>query len=292
MSVWSLGAEYFGTLNGHDELYNFDSSSLGAHFLRLHYAPLPYMRFSTGFGASHSYADPHIKGSKAGFAATAGVGLYLPKLFDFLSLTVGYDGYYMKASEKQEYYHRTLETNESGTTDTVFYVGTGREGHTASALHTPYLGLIFHAGKFTDIEIGGKYYYHDLWKKNRTDTEFGPDSEPLWCITREFDTENNIADQVRLYSTLTLHERQSGAYLSGGFSVALTNRTQDKSYLTNFSFWTQVGLIMRDPRANAPRHGEYSKTYIDLKTRQDRMAETLQRDADEEVIRRAERENR
>jgi hypothetical protein len=291
LSTWSLGAEYFGMLNGHEALYDFDSSALGAHFLRLHYAPAPYLRLSAGLGASHSYADPHIKGSRAGFAATAGFGLYLPKLLDFLSLTAGYDGFYMKASERQEYYHsQVTESN-----DTTFYVGTAREGRTASVLHTPYIGAIFHAGRFVDIEIGGKYYLHDIWTKNRSTATFFPGEEGVMMETRDyaqFNPDFSLMDQVRLYATLTLHERESGAYLTSGFSYALADRIENKSHLANFSFWAQVGIIMRDPRGNAPRHGEYSGAYIDLKIRQDRMAETLQHDVDDEVIRRAERGHR
>jgi hypothetical protein len=292
MSAWSLGAEYFGALNGHVALYDFDSSALGAHYLRLHYAPIPFVRISGGFGASHSYADPHIKGSQAGFAATAGLGLYLPKLFNFLSLTTGYDGVYMKASEKQEHYHSQVNENADGKTDTTFYVGTSREGYTTSTLHTPYLGLIFHAGRFIDIEIGGKFYYHDILKKSRLTSTFFHGENGIMMEEREYMEINPnyaVMDQARIYSTITFHENESGAYLSTGFSYALTNNIADKSHLNNFSFWAQIGIIMRDPRGNAPRHGEYSKAYIDLKTRQDRMAETLQHDADDEVIRRAER---
>ena len=291
LTPWSLAAEYQGMLHGHEGLYDFDSSALASHFLRLHYAPCFFLRFTAGIGGSHAYAEPSIKGTKAGFSATAGFGLYTPRLFDFLTITAGYDGYYLKASEKQNYYHSgqfgVLLDDAPATVDTL-YVGVAREGNTAAALHIPYLGARFHIGRHFDVEVGGLYQYFDIMKKNLTERNavpFSLDGVTTILIEDVVRTEISdgakLADQFRAYAAMTIHERESGAYLTGGFSVALPmgdNQVENKSHLTNFSFWAQIGLMMRDPRGDARAAGFHSREYARLKARQDRMAAALQRD--------------
>ena len=240
----SLGAEYMGMLNGHPGLYAFDGSSIGSHFLRLHYAPWHFLRFSGGIGGSHSYSDPHIDDSKAGLSFTGGAGLYSPSLFDFLTLTGGYDGYYIKAAE-------------------------GDNGRTMAHLHTPYFGFIFHVGRYINFETGGLYHRFEF--KEKTDKN----GTAL--------TDGKLLEQGRMYGTFTIHEGQSGAYLSVGASYALCKQYADNTNTwSDASIWAQAGIILRDPRGHAaPRHRR-GDAYSTLKMRQERMAGDLYLDFDRE----------
>jgi hypothetical protein len=299
MTPFSLSAEYMGILNGHLDMYEFDASAIGSHFIRLHYAPNRFLRFTGGVGGSHYYnayelyGDGRaVEGLKAGISATAGLGLYLTRFVDWLSLTAGYDGYYLKAShggniiDSRTEDRIVFEDGEPNTVVDTLYSIHVRDGETIKALHTPYMGVIFHLGRYVDLGLGGQYHYAEVIKKTARHR-----TGDYRQITNTYDLtegvysriiENRIMEQVRLYSTLTFHDRGSGAYISGGFSTALTNRlSEDRSYLTDFSFWAQVGLTMHDPRGNnvrgarTPRHGD---SYTELKMRQERMAGMIERD--------------
>ncbi|MCL2220078.1 MAG: hypothetical protein FWC23_08220 [Chitinispirillia bacterium] len=282
MTPLSLAGEYMHILNGHVALYDFDSSAIGSHFLRLHYAPGQWLRFSAGVGGSVSYAEPFIKGSRADISTTAGLGLYIPRLLNFMSLTGGYDGYYLKASEKQETHHRQVVSNEFGGTDTNYYIGNAKTGYTAAALHVPYAALVFHMGRFTDLEVGGLYYYFDLVRKIRTTTQNMPGEDGVMGSTISTnEIRDRLHDQARVFATLTLHERESGAYLTGGFSYAITNQfAEDKSRLNDFSFWAQIGIVMTEPsRGAVNRRGhKYDASYAHMIMRQERMAAQLNGD--------------
>jgi hypothetical protein len=297
MTPLSLAAEYMHTLNGHEALWDADSSALAAHFFRLHYAPANWLRFSGGFGGSHPYAEPSIKGARTDLAVTAGLGLYLPRAFDFLSLTAGYDGYYLKTSERAQTSRRAvipLLWDDDGVAagfDTISFVNYEKRGYTSAALHVPYAAAIFHMGRYADLQIGGLYQYFDLIKKTRTSTtrEMREDGFADEVIESLDVIPNIIQEQVRVFATLTLHERESGAYLSGGFSYALTNQAlEGKSHLNDFSFWAQIGLVMTEKRTTPRRGGRYRGSYADLIMRQEYMAAELNRDFLRDKQRRAE----
>ncbi|MCL2182937.1 MAG: hypothetical protein FWB85_05640 [Chitinispirillia bacterium] len=287
MTPLSLGVEYMHTLNGHAGLFDFDSSALGSHLLRLHYSPAEWLRFSAGFGGSVSYAEPFIKGSNANASATAGLGLYTPRLFDLMRVTAGYDGYYLRAAEKYQLIHSSAVRDSTGRVIDTTRTGDFREGYTAAMLHTPYLGLIFHAGRFADIEIGGIYQIFEITKKSRESFNAAEVSNTTntFLGTPNFEDMDSrgiekIQEQFRLYAALTLHERESGAYLTGGFSYAITDQqAENRSRLTDFSFWGQIGIIMKENRGTAGRrHGRHQGSYADLITRQELMAGDLNRD--------------
>jgi len=290
MSALSLAAEYYGTLNGHYALYDFDSSALAAHLFRLHYSPAPWLRLTGGIGGGYAYASQCISGAKAGLALTGGAGLYTPRLFRRISLTAGYDYFYVTAKEKSETYKSRSVPRLDPITgaqvgfDTIRYVGSAKDGATSSFIHAPSAGLIFHLGRFADFEIGGVYHYFNISQKDRTVSVTEYDSSGAAVTTPYYKTISNdgeVTDQVRLYATLTLHERESGAFVVGGAGYALTNVVDnDKTILPNFSFWGQVGLIMRDPRDSGLRHGRRDASYVWLKVREERMAEALRFDTE------------
>ncbi|MDR2592473.1 MAG: DUF2635 domain-containing protein [Chitinispirillales bacterium] len=287
MSVFSLAAEYYGTLNGHFALYDFDSSALSAHFLRLHYSPTPWLRLSGGLGGSRAYASPSIYGAEMGLSMTGGVGFYTPKFFRFLSLTAGYDCLYLTAAERSEIYRshaipRINQATGATTFDTVVYVGEAKRGATTAVLHAPSAGIILRLSRFADCEIGGVYHYFNIKNKDRAVTVTDYDDEGAAVTAPDYKTTGTggeLTDQTRLYAAVTLHERNSGAYVAGGASYALTNAVEnDNTILPNFSVWGQIGLIMRDPREK-PRDGFWHRrrggAYEELKAREERMAEAL-----------------
>ena len=289
MSALSLAAEYYGTLNGHAVLYDFDSTALEAHFLRLHYSPAPWLRLTGGIGGSRAYGSPLIKGVNAGLALTGGVGFYLP--LKRLSLTAGYDCFHMTARENSTTYRSHViprpnpETGAAAGFDTVRYVGEVREGATTAILHAPGLGVIFRLSRFAECEIGGIYHYFNIDKKDRSVADTSYNDDGAMVTVSEYRTTNkggNILDQTRLYAAVTLHERASGAYVAGGVGYALTNKVDnDNTILPNFSLWGQIGLIMRDPRDprnDGFRHRRRGGTYAELKAEEKRMAEELNSD--------------
>jgi hypothetical protein len=285
MTPFTLGAEYLGMLHGHEGLYDFDSSALGAHFLRLHYAPLPYLRFSAGLGGSHSYAGPFIRGSRAGAAAAGGAGFYAPELFNYFTFTAGYDGYYLKASEKLAVYgsYFAPRFDSEGAQvggDTISYISYSRDGRTAAALHAPYAGVIVSIGRFFGIEVGGLYQYFEIIKRSRAVAGGAPggDGGVADGVAVFEEIKGMVQGQVRLYAAAAIRERESGAYLAGGLSYAITDAVEGKGRLNNLSFWAQVGLLMKDPRG-APRYGGPGGGYAELKRRQDRMAAELSAEA-------------
>jgi len=293
MSAMSLAAEYYGALNGHYALCDFDSSALAAHFLRLHYSPIKWLRLTGGVGGSYAYASPSIEGAKTGLALTGGAGLYLPRLYRWLSLTAGYDFFYMNAGEESvTYKSRAVPILDPATGaawgfDTVRYVGATKDGATTAALHAPGAGLIFHLSRFANCEIGGIYHYFNVSKKDRSNTvtTYNDSGKALTdSIYKTIGGDGVFMDQARLYAAVTLQERESGAFVVGGASYALTNAvTRDHTILPNFSFWGQVGLIMRDPRGNREcgfdrwRRGG---AYAELEAREERMADELRRGGD------------
>ena len=132
MNPFALAMEYHAVGNGHPHLYNVDSSTFVSHFARLHYSPCRFVRLSGGIGGTHPQTMAHSLNTDAGFSGTAGAALFLPKLLPVLSLTGGYDGWYLKYNVEDE-------------------------GRARGYLHTPYLGLILHPNRFVDFEIGGMY---------------------------------------------------------------------------------------------------------------------------------------
>ncbi|GBU20814.1 hypothetical protein R80B4_00699 [Fibrobacteres bacterium R8-0-B4] len=288
MSALSLAAEYYGTLNGHFALYGFDSSALSAHFLRLHYSPAPWLRLSGGLGGGRAYASPSIYGAETGLSMTGGVGFYTPRFFKFLSLTAGYDCSYITAAERSDIYRSHAiprvnpATGAADGFDTVVYVGEAKRGATTAILHAPSAGIVLRLSRFADCEIGWVYHYFNIKNKDRTVTVTDYNDSGTAVTVPDYKTTGKggeITDQARLYAALTLHERNSGAYISGGASYALTNAVDnDNTILPNFSVWGQIGLIMRDPR-EPPRDGLWRRrrggTYEELKIREERMAEAL-----------------
>jgi hypothetical protein len=299
MSALSLAAEYYGALNGHAVLYDFDSTALEAHFLRFHYSPAPWLRLTGGAGGSRAYGSPLIKGINAGLALTGGAGLYLnlPAPLRRLSLTAGYDCFHMTAREKSTTYRSRVfpridpATGAKTGFDTVRYVGEVREGSTTAILHAPGAGVIFRLGRFAECEIGGIYHYFNIDKKDRSvaDTLYNDDGAMVTVSDYKTTSKGgDVLDQTRFYAAVTLHERESGAYVAGGVGYALTNTVKnDNTILPNFSLWGQVGLIMRDPRGarndglkRRRRGGEYEE----LKAGEGRMAEELNRGEERAAI--------
>jgi hypothetical protein len=219
MSPLSIAAEYHGAVHGHEELYKSEAASVATHVLRLHYSPIPYLRLSAGIGSASLYADPSIKDADFGLAATGSIALYLPKLLSFLSLTGGYDGYYMRASEESAGYLEGSAGDGNGA-ENMMFKATETAGKTVGTLHTPYIGIVFHASRFVDIEAGGLYRHFTVTREQsitRWDDGYGT---PGVTLPTPNNFKDRVSEQVRLYGTLTFHERESGASLVGGASYA------------------------------------------------------------------------
>jgi len=286
MTPFSLGLEYHGTITGHPTLYNFDSSSFVSHFARLHYSPFKFLRLSGGIGGSHAYNsannpmgdNPKGRDNKTGFSATGGAALFLPKLLPVLSITAGYDGSYLKYGEEDTLY--ILNNNR----DTVL-INFNSYGKTIGKLHAPYAGLIFHPNRFMDVEIGGMYKIFEVTKtRTNNDWTWVDDSTRILAGS----VTNSVGEQIkemRIYGSVTLHEPRSGAYLSAGASAApkIKSENRTNNYLTRSSMWLSIGAIIRDPRYGRCTKGEFSDSYLELKQRQNEMAQELLRDIDREI---------
>jgi hypothetical protein len=289
MTPYSIGAEYSAWLGGHKNLYEFDSSSVAAHLLRLSYSPVKFLRLSAAIGASSPYADPEIAGASSKLSAGGGVALFWPKLLPFLSIAAGYDGLYLKYGESDStFVDRVLTTIRPDSTieeETVSTLTTGKDGRLTGALHTPYLGLIFHACRYADIEIGGRFYYFDVEKRvtRRAFADAGDGGEPNVTGTDRRAVAETVA-QPRLYAALTLHDPAVGAFLTAGGSVSpdvMSDETRTLSKLTAMSVWVKVGVVLTDrSRAFGKNKAEFSPSYIELKELERDVAEGLSREID------------
>jgi len=137
MSPDALALEYYGTLNG-QSTFDDDRSVLAMHMFRMHYSPSPALRLSLGVGSSNFYIDNVVRAQK-GLSLTAGAALIIPKIHPFISLTTGFDGYYISCS--------------------------GEQTRSVGLLSVPYAGVILHVSEFVDLEVGGSYSAFDVQKK-------------------------------------------------------------------------------------------------------------------------------
>lgn len=285
MTPYSLGVEYNVMINGHPDLYYFDGSSFVTHLGKLHYSPFKFIRLSAGIGGTHPYAQNRTEtgftvndGAHMGFSATGGAALFLPKILPVLSLTAGYDGSYLKFTETDTLY--------SGDDGDSFYYSFNKIGKTIGKLHVPYAGLTFHPSRYLDFEIGGLYRIFDVRK---TLNVYDSDDDGNIVDVHTFSTDERLKE-FHVYTSLTVHEPESGAYLSVGASAAPTVKSKykdyekefkTKSWLTRSSIWLSIGVILRDPRYHGKNTNEgFSDSYVELKQRQDEMARELQRDID------------
>ena len=305
MTPYSLGIEYYGALHGHPVLYNFDTSSIASHFLRLHYSPCRFIRFSGGIGGAspqnnthNIHGTPHKIDSKMGLSATGGAALVLPKLIPVLSITAGYEGMFLRYTE-EETRIPIIPYGSDLPLDSVFIFG-----KTVGKMHTPYIGLILHPNRFVDFEIGGMYKIFDVrksrnynywgweyeldeeWKKSDSTWKYHPDysykansdSIPMLKEIRKI-------EEIRIYGSMTISEPRSGAYLSFGASAApnVDKEYKTNNWLTRSSVWLSAGAVIRDPRHGKKAKGEFSGSYPELKQRQNDMAQELLRDIDREL---------
>jgi len=214
MSPDALALEYYGTLNGQNT-FDDDRAVLAMHMLRMHYSPSPALRLTIGVGNSNFYIDNQIRCQK-GLSLTAGAALFIPKIHPLVSLTTGFDGYYI-----------------SGSSDEARAVG---------LLSVPYAGVIVHVSDFVDLELGGSYSTFDVQKKHSDDTS------PF----------SRIEDQTRIYSTLTLHDPESGVYLSGGLSCAVnSSKSIRESFPNSATVWFQFGIILKQDKESAKGNSAY-----------------------------------
>jgi len=298
---YSLGLEYHVSVDGHPMLYTFDSSSIVSHFARFHYAPCKFVRLTAGIGGAtpmnntHSVIGvTHKIDSKMGLSATGGVALTLPKLIPVLSITAGYDGSYIRYTEEETRIplYMVSDDQQIALADSVEIFG-----KTTGKKHTPHIGLILHPNRFVDVEIGGMYKIFDIrkfrnysyyvwdhtdpdnptWMLHSTPVETGSD-EPRF-------NDNKKIEEMRIYGSVTISEPRSKAYLNIGASAAPKAKEEYEtgSWLTRSSFWVSAGTFIRDPRLQKNTKKEFSPSYVDLKRRQNEMAQELLRDIDREI---------
>jgi hypothetical protein len=288
MTPYSIGAEYSGSLTGHKALYEFDSSSVATHLFRLSYSPVKYLRFSAGIGGSSPYADPEIKGTAAKLSAGGGVALYWPKPLPFLSLTAGYDGLYLKYGEGDSTFalkRPALDEDGRPLGDTIAYVTLAKDGRATGALHTPYFGIVFHACRYVDIELGGQLYYFDVEKRVTVrNFEFDEESGEAVAVGTNRRTVAETVSAPRVYAALTLRDEGSGAYLTAGGSVSpdiMNEETKKLSKLTAASLWLNIGIVLTDrTKAYGRKKAEFSQSYIELKEIERNVAEELSQEID------------
>ncbi|MCL2689664.1 MAG: hypothetical protein FWE57_07450 [Chitinispirillia bacterium] len=144
MSPDALILEYYGILNGQNTT-DEERSMLAAHMLRMHYSPASALRLTIGVGNSNFYVDNQIRNQK-GLSLTAGAALFIPTTHPLISLTTGFDGYYISGSSEQM--------------------------RSVGLLSVPYAGIIVHVSEFVDFELGGSYQSFDVQRKY-------PDNTPL-----------------------------------------------------------------------------------------------------------------
>jgi hypothetical protein len=205
MSPDALALEYHGMLNTQNTT-DEDRSVLATHMLKMHYSPAPTLRLTIGVGNSTFFIDNQIRTQK-GLSLTAGTALFIPTISPLVSITAGYDAYYISNSSE--------------------------ETRTTGLLSVPYAGIILRMSEFVDFEIGGSYQTFNMQKKY-------PD---------DFSTLPGIEEQGRLYSTLTLHDPETGVYLSGGMSCAAnTLRSFRDSFPSNTTVWFQFGIILKQEK--------------------------------------------
>jgi len=122
--------------------------------------------------------------------------------------------------------------------DCYYISGSNDQARSVGLLNVPYAGIIVHVSEFVDFEIGGSYQTFDLKRK------YPEDASPL----------ARIEDQARIYSTLTLHDPESGVYLSGGISCAATQQKALRESLpSSASIWFQFGIILKQQDKKASK---------------------------------------
>jgi len=273
MTPYSISIEYDGLLAGHPGLFALDSSSVAAHVARLSYSPIKYLRLSADLGGGRPFADPRLKGARSGLAAGGGAALFLPKPLPFLSVTAGYDGRYVKYSEADTIYG--LKRPAPGSDgDTVSYILLSKSGKTSAALHTPYIGVILHAGRFVDFEIGGLYHSFDV-DKTLTVNGFEWDDAAGVAVSTGTTARPavEIVNEARVYASATLHEGKFGSYLSAGVNAAPA--VNEKSWLSSSSVWVSVGVVLTDRARAGKRKGAFSESYVELKELEKEIADEL-----------------
>ena len=214
MSPDALVLEYYGMLNGQSTV-DEDRAILATHMLRMHYSPASSLRLTIGVGNSNFYIDNQLRCQK-GLSLTAGAALFIPTTHPLISLTTGFDGFYIS--------------------------GSSEDSRTAGFLSVPYAGVIVHVSEFVDFEVGGSYQAFDVQRKYPED--LSPSAR--------------LEDHARIYSTLTLHDPESGVYLSGGLSCAANPpKTIRETFPNNATVWFQFGIILKQDKEAAKSDSAY-----------------------------------
>ncbi len=235
----SLGVEYSGTASGQLLLEDQSEASYILHLFQIQYSPVTLLRLSLGAGSS-----------RLGFKDS---------LFEFK----GDPG--VSASAGAAFYIPKFQKMLSLTAGVESYYVSSQNVNYSSVglLHSPFAGLIVHLNNYVDLELGGSYYLYDFQLKNSSTKV----------------SSNRTFEQTRFYSSLTLHDPESGVYLSGGMNTAgaLSQSWKDGEPYKS-SVWLQFGIILKQDREFQETEREIRRFfpgYQQLKNRQEKMAEEI-----------------
>ena len=241
-SINSFGLEYNGVLCGQYITEKNVPSYQQVQTVNFLYAPVQYVLFSAGIGAAKMSIDSasgmQFVGNY-GFSPSCGLSLFTPFFLNkIVRMSGGVSVLFLNSEDRNNF----------------AYTGT---------VVSPYLGLIFSAGRGVDISAG--------YRGHLTSGQL------LNTLTSDSYNYSN-RNVVRAYGTLTLHSPADGAYLSvdGDLSPKVTN-TWNGGPL-EASMGISVGVILHAPVRKKEKKVEDSSFpgYKDMLEKQKKMVEEIE----------------
>jgi hypothetical protein len=241
-SINSFGLEYNGVLRGQYITEKNVPSYQQVQTVNFLYAPVQYMLFFAGIGAAKMSIDSasgmQFVGNY-GFSPSCGLSLFTPFFLNkIVRMSGGVSVLFLNSEDRNNF----------------AYTGT---------VVSPYLGLIFSAGRGVDISAG--------YRGHLTSGQL------LNTLTSDSYNYSN-RNVVRAYGTLTLHSPSDGAYISvdGDLSTKVTN-TWNGGPL-EASMGISVGVILHAPLRKNDKSVEnaYFPRCKEMREKQKKMVEELE----------------
>lgn len=240
MSINTLGIEYSGGISGQTITKKEVPSRFQAHYLMLHYSPLPFLLVSGGIGGSIFETDTWNSrrfNGDVGFSATGAFELVSPNVFKHVAFNGGLSFSFLN-SENSGYKYMTL-----------FYA--------------PSAGALFYIGNILDVNIGAKGHILSGTMKS-------PSSESSFS--------NNT--NIRGFISLTLHSFANHSYAKFTFDISPESGKDWSYGPNEASFGLQIGYLLRHVNRNhcdsiQKDTGRNLRDIDKMKNAQDKMSEEL-----------------
>jgi hypothetical protein len=216
MSKYSIGIDYSGMWRGEEITKQNIPGHESAHHLNVHYAPLPYLQLSVGFGAASFSVDTftvdtlqrQFKGTY-NFSPSLGISAYSPFLLKkLLRVTAGVKAYFLYSRNKEK---------------SFVYSG---------PLVNPSAGAIVSLGEYIDIEAGvrGNIIFGRMQQMGGAAVNF------------------SNGQTVRTYLSAMMHTPSEGAYFIVDFDASPNIDLDWSKGPAESSIGISVGLILRQSK--------------------------------------------